>query len=145
MEDIDQMFGSFNPTAASAKQANNANGNKKRPAITQLDQLEKSVKKGKEEEEVVDLDADVEYDGGEQEDAKLTAEGLAMLTRIEAENVYEPGSHRFGYDPADFVAQTFEFENCTHEYVAPKGYERPKDFKRPKIKPKQYKFTLDKF
>lgn len=65
MEDIDQMFGSFNPTAASAKQANNANGNKKRPAITQLDQLEKSVKKGKEEEEVVDLDADVEYDGGE--------------------------------------------------------------------------------
>ena len=77
------MFGSFNPTAAPVKQASNASVTKKRPAITQLDQLEKSFKKGKEEEEVVDLDADVEYDGGEQEDAKLTAEGLAMLSRID--------------------------------------------------------------
>jgi len=39
----------------------------------------------------------------------------------------------------------FEFPNCTHEYVAPRGYERPANFKRPVVKPKTYKFTLDKF
>jgi ATP-dependent RNA helicase DOB1 len=41
--------------------------------------------------------------------------------------------------------KTFEYDNCTHEYVAPKGYQRPSDFKRPKVKPKEYKFVLDKF
>ena len=87
MEEIDQMFGSFNPTAAQAKQTSNTSGNKKRLAITRIDQLEKSIKKGEDEEEAVDLDADVEYDGGEQEDAKLTAEVLAMIIRIETENV----------------------------------------------------------
>lgn len=65
MEDIDQMFGSFNPTAAQVKQTSDTSGNKKRSAITRIDLLEKTVKKGEEEEEVVDLDADVEYDGGE--------------------------------------------------------------------------------
>lgn len=29
--------------------------------------------------------------------------------------------------------------------MAPKDYTRPADWKRPKVKPKQYKFTLDKF
>jgi hypothetical protein len=46
MEEIEQMFGSFNPTAAPAKQSSNSSGNKKRPATTKLDQLEKSIKKG---------------------------------------------------------------------------------------------------
>ena len=52
---------------------------------------------------------------------------------------------KLGYNEEDFIFKTFEFDNCTHEYVAPKGYERPADFKRPKEKPKTYKFTLDKF
>ncbi len=59
-----------------------------------------------------------------------------MLSRIQTENQNEPGALRIGYDPADFETQTFEFDNCTHEYVAPRGYQRPKDFKRPKIKAK---------
>ena len=81
MEDIDNMFGSFNPTPALQKQTTNEN--KKRPATTQIDQLERKVKKAKSQEvEVVDIDAEVEYDGGEQEDARLTAEGLAMISRI---------------------------------------------------------------
>lgn len=45
-----------------------------------------------------------------------------MISRIESENLPQSGAHRFGYDPADFVTQTFEFDNCTHEYVAPKSY-----------------------
>jgi|APGre2960657444_1045066.scaffolds.fasta_scaffold331813_1 hypothetical protein len=45
MEDIDQMFGSFNPPAVQFNKDSNASGNKKRPAITKLDNLEKSVKK----------------------------------------------------------------------------------------------------
>jgi hypothetical protein len=53
-----------------------------------------------------------------------------MLSQIKNEN------NRVGYDSADFECKTFEYDNCTHEYVAPKGYERPKDWKRPKVKPK---------
>jgi hypothetical protein len=68
-----------------------------------------------------------------------------MLTKIQNEDKLINGSQRFGYDPNDFETLTFEYDNCTHEHVAPKGYVRPKDFKRPKVKPKQYKFTLDKF
>lgn len=62
-----------------------------------------------------------------------------MLTKIQNEG------GRIGYDPEDFVVERREFDNCTHEFVAPKGQTRQRDFKRPKVKPKQYKFTLDKF
>ena len=62
-----------------------------------------------------------------------------MLSRPKEE------TQRLGYDSADFVCKTYEYENCTHEFVAPKDYQRPTDWKRPKVKPKQYKFTLDKF
>ena len=82
------MFGSFNPTAALPKQSSASSENKKRPALTKIDLLEKKVKKGSQEIEVVDIDAEVEYDGGEQEDAKLTAEGLAMISRIQTENLH---------------------------------------------------------
>ena len=37
-----------------------------------------------------------------------------------------------------------EWPNCIHEYVQPKGYERP-PYKRPAKRAKEYKFTLDKF
>lgn len=69
----------------------------------------------------------------------MAAEGEAILSKIHNEG------GRSGYDVNDFECKTYEYPNCTHEFVAPKGYERPKDWKRPKVKPKQYKFTLDKF
>lgn len=61
--EIDEMFGSFNPTAP---KQNNESGSKKRRAETNIDELEKSVKNNKkfDQEEVIDLEADVEYDGG---------------------------------------------------------------------------------
>ena len=50
-----------------------------------------------------------------------------------------------GYNIEDYDIERQEYENCLHEYVAPKNYERQANFKRPKVKAKQYKFTLDKF
>ena len=50
-----------------------------------------------------------------------------------------------GYNMDDFDIEVFEFENCTHESVRPKGQDRRANFKRPKVKAKQYQFTLDKF
>jgi hypothetical protein len=82
---------------------------------------------------------DDDFDAEAQEDLKLAKEGEAMLQQIKSE------TGRVGYDSADFVTQMWEYDNCTHEYVAPKDYVRPVDWKRPKVKPKQYKFTLDKF
>ena len=52
---------------------------------------------------------------------------------------------KLGYNADDFEIATVEFENCVHETVYPRGYDRKEDFKRPKVKPKQYAFTLDKF
>ncbi len=49
-----------------------------------------------------------------------------------------------GYDENDYVVETHEYNNCTHEYVAPKAYERP-EFKRPLKRAKEYKFKLDTF
>ena len=76
----------------------------------------------------------------EENDQVVIAQGEKLLSE-------EVGkSERTGYDPKDFECVTFvSEENCTHEFVAPSGYQRPSDFRRPKVKPKQYKFTLDKF
>lgn len=75
----------------------------------------------------------------EENDQVIIAQGEHLLTQ-------EIKSERTGYDPKDFDCVTFvSEENCTHEFVAPRGYQRPSDFRRPKVKPKQYKFTLDKF
>lgn len=52
---------------------------------------------------------------------------------------------KLGYNADDFEIETVEFENCVHETVYPRGYERQTNFKRPKVKPKTYAFTLDKF
>ncbi len=52
---------------------------------------------------------------------------------------------KLGYNADDYEIDTVEFENCVHETVYPKGYDRQPHFKRPKVKPKQYAFTLDKF
>ena len=69
-----------------------------------------------------------------------------MLVAIDKKKIDAPTDvYRLGYNADDFEVKTFEYENCTHEYVAPKGYQRPADFRRPKNKPKTYKFVLDKF
>lgn len=123
------MFGAFNPSATT----------KKRKAPTQIESLEAQTKPRAADEEMTEIVAEIKIDGGELEDIKIAEEGEAMLKQVKS------NTGRSGYDPDDFVCQTFEYDNCTHEFVAPKGYERPKDWKRPKLKPKQYKFTLDKF
>jgi len=43
---------------------------------------------------------------------------------------------KLGYNVEDFDFESVEFENCVHETVYPKGYERQANFKRPKVKPK---------
>lgn len=138
---LDEMFGSFNPTKQQA--------GKKRTATTPIETIEKVTEKNsiseppqqasEEEEDVVEIPAIDADDDCLQEDARLAKEGEAMLQQIQSE------TGRIGYDSADFVTQLWEYDNCTHEYVGPKDYTRPADWKRPKVKPKQYKFTLDKF
>ena len=51
---------------------------------------------------------------------------------------------KMGYNEEDFVVTRTEKPNCIHEFIAPKGYERP-DFKRPQKMAKDYKFKLDTF
>ena len=85
----------------------------------------------------IDVDS-MSYDGGGQEDEDLAAEGLAMMKKLEqASGEDRMGKlRRLGYNIKDYHTDQFEFENCTHEYVAPKNYERPANFKRPKVKAK---------
>ena len=52
---------------------------------------------------------------------------------------------KLGYNEEDYEVETVEFENCVHETVYPRGYDRRPGFKRPKVKAKTYAFTLDKF
>lgn len=52
---------------------------------------------------------------------------------------------KLGYNADDYEYESVEFENCVHESVYPRGYDKQPHFKRPKVKPKQYAFTLDKF
>lgn len=49
-----------------------------------------------------------------------------------------------GYNEDDYEVVRNELPNCIHEYVAPKGYERP-EYKRPQQRAKNYAFQLDKF
>ena len=68
----------------------------------------------------------------EDEDMKYEQEG-EMLQQLISTTALNRGNQ--GYDESDYVVETFEFPNCTHEYVAPKSYERPA-FKRPQEKAK---------
>ena len=80
------------------------------------------------------------------DDEQLAEEGRALIEAIDKKKADAPSDvYRLGYNVDDYEVKTFEYDNCTHEYVAPNGYQRPLDFKRPKVKAKQYKFTLDKF
>ena len=65
------------------------------------------------------IEVEAQYDGGMEEDERLASEGEAILAKIQQEG------GRVGYDSADFVSERWEYDNCTHEFVAPKGYSRP--------------------
>jgi ATP-dependent RNA helicase DOB1 len=54
------------------------------------------------------------------------------------------GVAEIGYKEEDYVVETKEYNNCTHEYVAPSSYVRP-EYKRPAKRAKEYKFKLDTF
>ena len=99
----------------------------------------------------------------EKEDEELAAEGARILAQIQdvpqdaAANeeekegaAAEDGNEiarvrKLGYNVDDYEIETVEFENCVHESVYPRGYDRRPNFKRPKVKAKTYEFTLDKF
>jgi len=40
-----------------------------------------------------------------------------------------------GYNEEDYIVERFEWANCIHEYVAPKGFVRP-EYKRPEKRAK---------
>jgi hypothetical protein len=44
----------------------------------------------------------------------------------------------------EFAYEKNEWDNCIHEYVAPKDFMRS-EYKRPLKPAKEYKFKLDKF
>ena len=49
-----------------------------------------------------------------------------------------------GYNEEDYVVERKEWENCTHEYVAPRDHMRKEQWK-PEKPAKKYKFELDIF
>ena len=73
----------------------------------------------------------------EEEDDKLRKEGEMMEALL-------GDSKPSGYDEADFIVETKEYPNCTHEFVSPAGFVRP-EFKAPAKRAKEYKFKLDTF
>ena len=73
----------------------------------------------------------------EDEEEKLLKEGELMESLV---NVGD----KIGYDENDYVVERHELPNCIHEYVAPATYVRP-EYKKPAVRAKEYKFTLDKF
>ena len=56
----------------------------------------------------------------------------------------ENSTLKIGYNEEDYEITTTKWDNCIHEYIRPKGFER-KHFVKPKEMDKTYKFTLDKF
>jgi superfamily II RNA helicase len=67
---------------------------------------------------------------------------LEKLTKIkEVEN----STLKMGYNEEDYFIRRTEYPNCIHDFIAPKNYQRPEKFVKPKEMAKQYKFTLDKF
>lgn len=83
----------------------------------------------------------------EDEDVELVKEGrllLEKLNEVKPEEKLTAANKHIGYNPGDFQMAQRSYENCTVEFVAPKDYERP-PFKKAKVQPKQYKFTLDRF
>jgi hypothetical protein len=49
---------------------------------------------------------------------------------IEGDKLMQMAAVEGGYKEEDYVVERHEYNNCTHEYVAPKGYTRP-EYKRP--------------
>ena len=67
---------------------------------------------------------------------------LEKLTKIkEVEN----STLKMGYNEEDYFIRRTEYQNCIHDFIAPKDYKRPEKFVKPKEEAKQYKFKLDKF
>jgi ATP-dependent RNA helicase DOB1 len=113
-----------------------------------LEESKEPRKSRKEKDNPANVDMAVleEDSDNEMEDEQLAEEGRALIQAIDKKKDTPLSDiHRLGYNVDDYEVKTWEYENCVHEYVAPRGYQRSADFKRPKVKPKQYKFTLDKF
>ena len=85
---------------------------------------------GNEEENLSDRDED-----------QMMAE-LEKLTKIKD---VENSTLKMGYSEDDYFIRRTEFDNCTHDFIAPKDYQRKEKFVKPKEQAKEYKFKLDKF
>ena len=80
-------------------------------------------------------------DGLDSEEEKLQQEADLLMR---AQDLGVKLGEVPGYSEDAFQIERNEYDNCTHEFVAPKDYFRP-EFVRPKTPYKKYKFTLDKF
>jgi len=66
----------------------------------------------------------------EDEDDRLRKEG-ELIEQV----INTGGTGHIGYDENDYVVEVQEYNNCTHEYVAPRTFVRT-EFKRPTKKAK---------
>ena len=119
------------------KRKKNKKKGSKRKAEDDTNVLSQKLAKDDEVVETTSKRAKVEDPNFEEEDEKLRQEGEMM------EMVIGDGKSG-GYDEADFVVETKEYPNCTHEFVSPAGFIRP-EFKAPAKRAKEYKFKLDTF
>ncbi len=119
------------------KRKKNKKKSSKRKAEDDTNVLSQKLAKDDEVVETTSKRAKVEEPNFEEEEEKLRQEGEMM------EMVIGDGKSG-GYDEADFVVETKEYPNCTHEFVSPAGFVRP-EFKAPAKRAKEYKFKLDTF
>lgn len=90
-----------------------------------LDADKQEIEDGKEEKDI-------------EEDAKIESESESE------EEVKHDGKPCSGYDPENLLIETKVYDNCIHEQIWPKGFQkREYDVKKPRAK--EYKFTLDTF
>ena len=151
---LDMMFGAFDAPSDEEDQVMSSPEAKKDKKKKKKSKSGKNSAKRKPEEDIAELQDRV---NGNEESKRLKVEEIRGADIIEEEEerlrkegelmeeiINTGGEAHTGYDENDFVVEMQEYNNCTHEYVAPRNYVRP-EFKRPIKKAKQYKFTLDRF
>jgi len=116
------------------KKKKKSKSKKRRPEDSVAD-LQSKVQGAAEDTKRVKAEEDVkqeedEEDMMEDEDDRLRKEG-ELIEQV----INTGGSAPIGYDENDYVVEVQEYNNCTHEYVAPRTFVRP-EFKRPAKKAK---------
>ena len=131
---------------SSDHQNGDTRNDKKRKAASSVETLEKELndKDGSKKQNLGSVsqdDENIEMDVIEQQEKKMLEE-LDELTKVRD---VENSTLKIGYNEEDYEVTTQQWENCIHEYIQPKGYQRDEKWRRPKELDKVYKFKLDKF